>query len=241
VCRVNSDKYFSLQEEYIQVATYDNVYKVKLRSQLEPNQRVVFYATPNLTESRSVNYTALDPIHAPGQIMIYKNTSSRTFSIDANLVSRNAQEGANNLYILQMLRSWCMPVFGIGKITSQGTSSGGAVSENVGTSDEILGAPPKILLLSAYSNVPSADEASSSNTSASLEHIRRVPVVITSLSIPYNNDVDYIPVKDSTMITSTVPMPVFMNISISLTETHSGREYEKFDLKQFKLGILKGF
>ena len=92
---------------------------------------------------------------------------------------------------------------------------------------ENRGRPPSVLLLSAY--------AIDGGEGAVLQHISRVPVVITNISFPYPSDVDYIPTL------SGVPMPAIMTIDMTLAETHSAREYENFSFGSFKTGQLPGF
>ncbi len=91
---------------------------------------------------------------------------------------------------------------------------------------DLRGAPPQVLELSAYSH---------DGHIGTRAHINRVPCVITSLSIPYPSDVDYFPTVNG------VPMPAIMMIDISLSETHSPKEYEEFSLTDFKQGRLRGF
>ena len=97
---------------------------------------------------------------------------------------------------------------------------------------EVLGAPPQVLLLSAYSNNKSV---SGQRTG---QHISRVPVVIQQLNIPYPSDVDYIP---TTQKYGNTPMPIIMTVDITLVETHSPAEYERFSLEDFSRGILRSF
>lgn len=106
--------------------------------------------------------------------------------------------------------------------------------------NELLGAPPPILLFSAYSRpTGSTTEASSTNVKTIrwdiAQHINRIPTVIQQLTIPYPNDIDYITTTDN------VPMPIIMNIDITLIETHSPNAYEAFNLDAFKEGRLQGF
>ncbi len=235
----------------------DLEYQVKLRSSLDLTDMVKFVVTPDLSENRTVNYKSVDPIHAPGQIFAFVNSSSRTFQLSGvKLISRTQEEAQNNLEILWKLREWTMPVFGkdplsgtnqrnnrtaldIQRKTVEGSSQAGDVlsarrkllqngkSESEAFGTDLRGAPPQVLLLTAYSHDGHYD--------SSMAHINRVPVVITSLSIPYPSDCDYFPT------TSGVPMPTVMSIDIALSETHSPKEYEKFDLSKFKKGILPGF
>ena len=231
--------------------------KVKLVSAQNRRRRVEFRASPQVTENRNVNYNALEPLHAPGQIQVYKNTASRTFTIsDLKLVSRTQKEADDNLQRLWTLRAWTMPRFG-----NSSTLSNEQVSNRNGSTDafpdsatptseqlqkaygtELLGAPPEVLYLSVYSHeigsVPKKGISSGKKSSQIWQisqHLNRIPVVIQQLTIPYPNDVDYI------TTTTGVPMPIIMNLDISLIETHSPNAYEAFSLDDFRKGRLKGF
>ena len=102
---------------------------------------------------------------------------------------------------------------------------------------ELLGAPPDVLLLSAYS--PNSDFTTKGQKDArrrmSATNIHNVPVVVTNLTIPYPSDVDYIPTDDGQ------PMPRMMTIDIQLAETHSPQEYNKFSIQDFRNGTLMNF
>jgi len=235
----------------------ENVYKVKLVTQRTSNEpksertSVVFDATPDLSESRTVNYSTVEPIHMPGQIFVYKNVSSRTFSLsNIRLISRNALEADNNISILWTLRGWTMPRFGNSSTLTKHQETRRAMirSGNINLLNKIqkqdeadrrkslgqeqLGAPPEVLLLSAYS--AGADPAQGGQAFTN-QHINKVPVVIQTLNIPYPSDIDYILSSDGT------PMPTIMTIDMSLVETHSAREYQNFSLRDFREGNLSGF
>ncbi len=229
----------------------ENQYKVKLTNAVQGGGTVSFDASPTVSENRNVNYNSLEPLHAPGQIQVYKNTSSRNFQLsDVRLVSRTIQEAELNLRRLWMLRSWCMPRFGNSSTLSTAQRDERSDQREMTKEDiavfgddvgiELLGAPPPILYLSAYSKGLNTESSSTSgrgttNTWTRAQHINRVPVVIQQLSIPYPNDVDYITTSNGT------PMPLLMNIDLALIETHSPNSYEAFDLDAFKKGILPGF
>ena len=233
--------------------------KVKLVSAANPNHKVVFRATPQVVENRNVNYTALEPLHAPGQIQVYKNTASRNFNIsDLRLVSRTREEADRNLDYLWKLRSWCMPRFGnsstltndpegFGDVQAREQSDQFDIDNFNGDYDayreffgvELLGAPPEVLYLTAYSYevgvAKNPENQQPTNVWTVAQHINKVPVVIQQLAIPYPNDVDYITTSRG------VPMPIIMNLDISLIETHSPNGYELFSLDDFKKGILRGY
>lgn len=195
-----------------------------------PREQVVFDATPEFSESRTVNYKSIDPVHAPGGIYMYANTNARTFSISAKLISRSVFEATKNLAYMQYLRTWTMPVFG-------------TIGANPAPGEGILGAPPALLLLTAYSKGNPGSQAVQKTVPASDQtpipaignNIYQVPVIITQLDIPYPSDVDYIPTINS------IPVPTIVTVSISLVEAHSPNAYQKFTLQDFKTGNLLYF
>lgn len=228
-------------------------YRVSLTNSSNQAERVLIEATPELVETRNVNYKTTDPVHAPGQIFSYVNSSSRTFNLSGiKLISRTQEEASKNLQNLWYFRSWTMPVFGRGSALSQAQRDAREVeqadlwnSRQQGISDaeyqarlrelggdsslgtDLRGRPPVVLLLTAYSP--------SGGTRSTMGHIHRVPVVIQNLSIPYPADVDYIPSRTG------VPMPTIMTIDMTLTETHSPLEYSSFSLTNFKQGMMGNF
>lgn len=215
-------------------SSIENPYKVKLsrRSSGITKFRVVFDVTPDITESRTVNYKAMDPIHAPGQIMVYTNTASRTFSLGGvKLVSRTPEEAEINLRKLQQLRSWCLPRFGMNSSTLSDEQRDNRVTGAGDLGEELLGTPPPVLFLTAYSRSGSNPDAATLR----LENINCVPVVITSLTIPFPSDVDYINTP------AGVPVARIMTIDIQVTETHAPQEYDTFSLSMFRSGTLRSF
>jgi hypothetical protein len=215
---------------------------------------VVFNTTPEVTENRNINYKTLEPVHAPGTVLAYNNTSTRTFSVsNIKLISRTSDEATINLRKVNLLRSWGMPHFGqspernvtertnivavqpeqnnnettAANLRSTRSLQRFDASRSAGSALQLdkraLGAPPAILLLSAYSSPTKRG------------NIYKVPVVIQNLTIPYPSDVDYIPTNNGT------PFPTIMSVELQLAEVHSPLEYERFNLQQFKEGILEGF
>lgn len=109
-----------------------------------------------------------------------------------------------------------------------------------GTGVELLGAPPDVLYLYAYSSGVSSGTGQDRPNKFGV-NINKVPVVVTSLNITYPDDVDYIPTYSNGDPRKSEPFPVKMDVDISLTETHSPREYERFDLMKYKKGVLVNF
>ena len=106
---------------------------------------------------------------------------------------------------------------------------------------ELLGAPPMVLYLYAYSTTQNDNRGFKEFNRV---NINRVPVVITNLTFNYPNDVDYFPAAyggtqgvDST----SESFPTRMEITVDCLETHSPREYEQFSLQDFYNGKLVSF
>lgn len=198
--------------------------------------QVVFDASPDISESGSVNYKQIEPIHAPGGILVYTNTPARSFQIsNIKLFSRTREEATINYHRLQILKSWRYPVFG----TPDNDPNYGNI---------LLGAPPSVLEFSAYAK-PNGDAASGMATGL----IHRVPVVITQLGIDYPSDTDYIPTmagmgnssifgtEEYNHIPDGIPMPIILPISITLTEAQAPSNMLRFSLTDFRRGRLDGF
>ena len=227
-----------------------NVFRVSLRDPYGGG-KVNFDVTPDLSETRQVNYKTIEPVHMPGQLYVYNNTTARSFSLTGiKLISRTQTEADLNMARLRLLRAWTMPRFGAcsSTLTKENRKNRqlyayeannnpnspeyervedwvavNPTQRQVGT--ERLGAPPPVLFLSAYAQ----------ESDRSPGHLRRIPVVINSLSINYPSDVTYIP------STSGQPMATVMTVDIQLLETHSPSEYSKFSLDDFRRGRLRGF
>lgn len=189
-------------------------------------ERVIFDVSPSFNEDRAVEYSPVSPIHMPGSVQVYKRTNARTFSISAYLVSRTREEATKNMAKLQTLRGWTMPYFGVASATG---SYGAGTGSDANAPRELMGAPPDVLYLYAYSAPKSRNKGH--------VNINRVPVVLSQLGIIYPEDVDYIP----TFNDNKEPMPTRMQVSLTLLETHSPFEYEQFSLQQFKAGKLAHF
>lgn len=230
--------------------------------------QVAFDVTPNFTESGSVEYSPVNPVHMPGSVQVYKHTNSRTFEIGARLISRSVADAMKNMAYLQKLRAWRLPYFGMTDTLTNANDQArktntsnqlGQTGESSLTDEQrntiqkyrvqtegvqLRGAPPDVLYLYAYSN-NQIDDRNNSGGIFTPVNINRVPVVMTNLSITYPEDVDYIPVYDTSRanpdLTFTQPFPIRLDVQVSLAETHSPREFEKFDLAAYKNGNLPSF
>ncbi len=231
-------------------------YKVKLRS-ISTRNLVTFDVTPDLVETRNVEYKQTNLMHTPGGIFTYGFTHSREFALsNIKFVSRTPQEAYTNMVNLQVLRSWTESFFGINSSTLDRKqrdarvyreNTGQFVPREPGTSDltldqqlaiygeEKLGAPPEILYLYAYAKEVDQQKGSAFTHQDTLTNLQHIPVVMTNLSITYPSDVDYIPTATGE------PFPTIMTISMTLNETHSPREYSNFNLAKFKAGVLDDF
>ncbi len=188
-------------------------FRVRLRSLINTEDVVIFWVSPTVSESRQAQYTATDIVHHPGQLQIYKSSTARGYGIEAQLISRTAAEAQANIDTINLIRSWTMPYYGEGTQESE-LANGEAGSR--------FGAPPDILELQGYGN------------SKSSRIIGPVPVVLTSYSWTWPNDVDYI--KSS----GGEPFPVIVSIHIDVVEALSQKQYSSFSLAAFKKGDLSG-
>lgn len=245
-------------------ATMTQSFKVRLESSSDPSDKVIFDVSPEISESVSVNYQGLNPVHTPGNIWVYQNTESRNFGVTARLVARTTKEARRNLEYFNLIRGWCQPYFGLGTANSQKIQSSqfslqqttSQISNNTSGGQQrlrnLLGSPPDVLYFYAYSDVASDKTSSvpgvSSSSSAHLGNIYRIPVVIKSFEHTYPADVDYIPTAaggvgfNKNDERTGVPFPVMMNLTISLLEVHSPVALSQtFDLYSYKLGILSEF
>ncbi len=213
-------------------------------------KRVIFEVTPTISESQGVEYASVQPIHMPGGIQVYKYTNPRQFEITAHFIARNTKDALDNMKYIQTLRSWSRPFFGKsttnyaqlptinGMPSPTDTSAMGIEQIKGGDSTpgvNLLGAPPEVLYFYGYSTVQNDAREGMPGI-----NLNRIPVVMTSLSITFPEDVDYLPVEISPT-SHTEPFPVKLDVNITLVETHSPIEYETFNLDSFKAGKLKSF
>jgi hypothetical protein len=177
---------------------------------VEPlNERVVeFDVTPEVTETRGIDYEALSISQMPGEFQKYKGTKSTQWQISATFTCRTRDEAHRNLRYLNTLRGWSMPYFGE-KQRIQFAASGK------------LGAPPPVLQFSGWRGL-----------------VGTVPVVITSLSWVWPKDVDWIPTNEVDKNGQLVPFPTVMQVNIVMVESFSAQQFNGFDLVAFRLGHM---
>lgn len=199
--------------------------KVFLQSAYSANKDtiVMFDAQPRISITETADYDTLSPIHSVTGFVSFKTSHMKKISItDIRLFSRTPKEASANLKRLHILKSWLKPYFG----QSGGGVDGASTVDNGNTTttsmQRMLGAPPDILFLYAYSGATTSEQ-----------NLKQIPVVIDSLSYDYPNDIDYI----STEV-GGIPFPVIMTLSLTLLETHSPKEAEEFSLAQYKAGKM---
>lgn len=125
---------------------------------------IVLDVMPTISESVSVNYDPFSPIHHPGEIMKYRGTGGRKWSISGRFIARNSEEATLNQIYMNVIRGWTKPFYG------QGTDADAELGK-------YLGAPPPILTLSAYGP----------------GNVKNAKCVLTNYDYNWPNDVDYIP------------------------------------------------
>jgi hypothetical protein len=164
------------------------------------NETLTFDAMPSISESGEAQYSEINPAQMPGSILKYEKSPSRSWSI-------------SNIKLISM--------------TSEEASKNQKILNMIrawrmpffGTGTELeypsqFGAPPVVLVFSAYG----------------MKNIGPIPVVLTSYSWDWSNDVDYIPTLEGD------PFPVIMNISLGIRESYSPAEIQAFGLLDYRQG-----
>ncbi len=183
-----------------------------LQSSIRSNEFVYFYTMPEITETGTVDWKSMQMVQAPGEILSYGGTKSRTFNITVKFVSRTSVDAGINGFFVQLLRSWKEPYFGA-------------------SNTKLLGAPPPILYFTAFTNP---------NNTMSINY-NKIPVVLEHLSITYSGDSDFIRSVNPATKAVGDPWPVIMNVTIGLKEAHAPTNFLNFDLSKYKMGQLPGF
>lgn len=244
-------------------------FRVTLRNSKDLAEYITFEATPDLIETRNVNYKTIDPVHAPGQIMAYASSASRNFNLSSvRLISRTETEAQQNLEKLWILRGWTMPTFGKSTLTDSQRQRRLAESNFLRGQAESQ-ARGDLTDSQAETQRQQFYEALQTGFGGRGNELRGSPPAVLLLSA-YSRDRDVgtgamglnerqghinrVPVviqnisipypSDVDYIPSSatkIPMPTILSIDMTLMETHSPREYEQFSLEAFKLGVLTGF
>jgi hypothetical protein len=129
------------------------------------SETLEFMVTPNnLDESGSAEYSASNTVHTPGNVMVYKSSSSRGFNVGVRMIARHEAEADLILKYMNVIRSWVKPYFGTGTASQI-------------KNKKLFGAPPSIIKLYAYGQ----------------HHLYGVPCVLESYNFSWPNDCDYIP------------------------------------------------
>lgn len=108
----------------------------KVRITDSKNRSIIFEASPTVGESRHASYGNYQLVHMPADMLAYQSTNSRSFNVNGQLISRNADEARANAGYLDLARQWVLPNFGEGSTVTKGKE----------------GSNPPILKLYAYNN-----------------------------------------------------------------------------------------
>ena len=84
--------------------------KIKLVEEGSANRLyVILDVQPEMSEAKSVQYIEISEIRSAASMLIFIGSPSRTFTINAKLVSRNRQEASENFRRLHAMKSWSQP------------------------------------------------------------------------------------------------------------------------------------
>lgn len=142
---------------------------------LRTTNGMVWNYTPTIRETRQVNYESQQPVHTNSGYNNYRNTSNTTLSVSGEFYAGTGSEAMYLLACITFLRSVTLMDFG--RQTAQ----------NHNPDFGVLGAPPPILLFSAYGRYMYND----------------IPVVVKSVSFDFADDVDMVLVPLTTQGTNT--------------------------------------
>jgi hypothetical protein len=77
-------------------------------AQSDVEERVIFWASPTVSESRSVEYVD-QGLPGPVGIVVYATTGNRRYTISAKFVSRTVVEASQTYQYISLLKSWMLP------------------------------------------------------------------------------------------------------------------------------------
>lgn len=204
---------------------------------LRETNGMVWNITPTIAENRIVNYDAEQPIHTNAGFNNYKNTANATYTVQGTFYANTGKEALYMLACMVFLRAMTMMDFGR------------TAADSFNPDFAVAGAPPPVLLFSAYGRYMFND----------------IPVILKTVSFNYQDDVDYVQVPlDSSTDTinqnatsirqfyqnirsiggsvtpeNDVYVPQKITISIQLEEQPTPNYMTKsFNLNSFKRGEL---
>lgn len=143
---------------------------------LRTTNGMVWNYTPTIRESRQVNYESQQPVHTNSGYNNYRNTNNTTLSVQGEFYAGTGSEAMYLLACITFLRSVTLMDFGRQAEQYHNPDFG------------VLGAPPPILLFSAYGRYMYND----------------IPVVVKSVSFDFAEDVDMVLVPLTTQGTTAV-------------------------------------
>jgi hypothetical protein len=197
---------------------------------------VVWNYTPVIKETRQVNYETLQPVHTNSGYNNYRNTNNTTISVQGTFYAGTGYEAVYLMACIHFFRTITLMDFG--RIAAASTDPSVAV----------VGAPPPVLLFSAYGRYIYND----------------IPVIVKNVSFSFPDDCDYVQVPlDSSLSTynldistirtflqnirtngisnknNMVYVPQKMTIDVQLEEQPSPQYMTStFNLNSFKRGEL---
>ena len=143
---------------------------------------VNFAVTPEVSESKSVNYIEISEIRQAASILVFIGSPGRNFTVNAKLVSRTSEEAAANFSRLNLLKSWAKPDKG-GRSRTSGSPSGNGIDTSA----------PTILYMYGYGRL-----------------MKGIQIVMKSINVEYPTDVDYVPLAGDPKTKMPIIMPVSM-------------------------------
>jgi len=123
--------------------------------------------TPIITDNTTVQYDSYDPIHTNQPFLAFKSVAAKEIMCSGQFTAMNQQEATYCLAAIHFLRTITKMFFGIGGEDQAAIAA--------------RGTPPPVLLFNAHGTAM----------------FHNVPVVVTSYSIEFPQDVDYVELERS--------------------------------------------
>lgn len=209
---------------------------------------VVFEITPEMSEAKTSTYVEISDIRLPSSILIWMGSPSKKFNITAKLFARTQAEADRSFKYKNYLESWLYPSENLLQTTSVNNpqNSQSTNASSTGTSDpNSVGTKKTSLQNSANDRAVNSDSLFANEVPeiVYLEghggQFKKIPCVITSGTVTYPSDVDYVANSYGVMV------PIIHDVSLALTEAReidSGKNSIKsFDIKKYREGKLPGW
>lgn len=126
--------------------------------------------TPIISDNASVRYESYDPVHSNQPYMAFRSVAEKEIMCSGQFTAMNQDEAKYCMASIHFLRTITKMYFGTGGLDQKAIAA--------------RGTPPPILLFNAHGTAM----------------FHNIPVIVTSYSIEFPQDVDYVEIKDNQVV-----------------------------------------